>query len=295
MHSNVSQHPPFYHLKWGIVFILLAWLAFTIMATTSRIVTESVPVAIVIFFQNFISWLTIIPWIFLHGVGILKTKRFGLIAVRSIGGLFAFALLFLSVQRISLVDAILLNNAAPLIVPFAIWIWLKIPINHKLWPGILVGFLGIIFILKPGVGMFNSGAFYAIGAALCLSVVMIAVRLLSYTERHHTVLFYYFAIASALCLPFIFVFWQSMNVVQWAQIILIGLLSAFGQWCFMRAFHHGKPSQLSPFCYMAVVYSAFIEWILWGKIPDLFACLGILLVCMGGIWTIRLSKPPPNN
>jgi hypothetical protein len=87
------------------------------------------------FFQNFISWLIIIPWIFLHGIHSLKTQRAGLIFVRSIGGLFAFAFLFMAVQRTSLVDAILLNNAAPLIVPFAVWIWLKIPINHKLWPG----------------------------------------------------------------------------------------------------------------------------------------------------------------
>jgi len=44
----------------------------------------------------------------------------------------AFTLLFMAVQQTSLVDAVLLNNAAPLIVPFAVWIWLKIPINHQL-------------------------------------------------------------------------------------------------------------------------------------------------------------------
>ena len=102
------------------------------MATISRFATATVPLLTVIFFQNFISWLTIIPWVCVHGIHSLRTQRLGLIFVRSIGGLLAFTLLFMAVQQTSLVDAVLLNNAAPLIVPFAVWIWLKIPINHQL-------------------------------------------------------------------------------------------------------------------------------------------------------------------
>jgi drug/metabolite transporter (DMT)-like permease len=120
---------------------------------------------------------------------------------------------------------------------------------------------------------------------------MIAVRRLSYTERHHTVLFYYFFISSALSLPLSLYHWKSLNGLEWLELISVGLLSVFGQWCFMRAFHHAKPSQLGPFCYMAVVYSGLIEWTLWGKVPDIFAWIGIALVCAGGIWTIRYSNP----
>lgn len=290
-----QNHAPFYHLKLGIIFILTAWLTFTLMATLSRFASTTVPLPTVIFFQNFVSWLIMIPWVFLHGIHSLRTQRFALIFVRSVGGLLAFAFLFMAVQRTSLVDAILLNNTAPLIVPFAVWIWLKIPINHKLWPGIIAGFLGIIFILKPGKEILDLGALYALGAALSLSIVMIAVRLLSYTERHHTVLFYYFLIASVLCLPLSLYNWKALNGIEWLEIIAIGLLSAAGQWCFMRAFHHAKPSQLGPFCYIAVVYSGLIEWALWGKVPDLFAWIGIVLVCAGGIWTIRYGQPKGTN
>ncbi len=262
------------------------------MATLSRIATTTISLGTILFFQNFISWVSILPWVFIHGIGSLRTERFGLILVRGFGGTLAFTFLFLAVQRTTLVDAVLLNNAAPILIPFAVWIWLKIPINHKLWPGIIAGFLGIIFILKPGKEILNPGALYALGAAVCMSIVMIAVRLLSYTEKHHTVLFYYFLIGSTLTLPFMFYSWHHLNGVEWCEIILIGALSSFGQWTFMRAFHHAKPSQLGPFCYMAVVYSGLIEWLLWGKVPDHFAWLGILLVIVGGLWTIRFSQPP---
>ena len=126
---------------------------------------------------------------------------------------------------------------------------------------------------------------------MCLSIVMIAVRRLSYTDRHHSVLFYYFFIASVLCLPLSLYHWKSLNEIESIQVTAIGFLSAFGQWCFMRTFHHAKPSQLGPFCYMAVVNSGFIEWVIWGKVPDLLAWIGIALVCAGGIWSIRYSNP----
>lgn len=287
------QHHPFYHLKWGIFFILLAWLAFTLMATLSRIATATVPLSSVLVFQNFVSWLAIVPWVFIHRIHSLRTERFGLIFVRSFLGTVGFALLFLAVERTSLVDAVLLNNAAPLLVPFVVWIWLKKPINHKLWPGIIAGFIGIIFILKPGKALLDPGALFALASACCMALAMISVRLLSYTERSHVVLFYYFLIGSLITLPFSLYFWKPLYGIEWLELILIGCFSVLGQWCFMRAFHHAKPTHLGPFCYMAVVYSGIIEWILWGKVPDLFAWMGILLVVMGGIWTIRHSEPPP--
>ncbi|HSX26550.1 MAG TPA: EamA family transporter, partial [Chlamydiales bacterium] len=287
------EHPPLYHLKLGILFILLAWLFFTLMATLSRFATATLSLSTVIFFQNFIGLLGVIPWIFHHGSSSLKTDRFGLILVRALTGLLSFIFLFMAVERTSLVDAILLNNAAPILIPFVTWIWLKIPINHKLWPGIIAGFLGIILILKPGKEIIDPGALLAFGAAISSSITMVSIRLLTSTERHHTVLFYYFLIASFLCLPISLYTWKNPTGIEWLYLIGIGVLYYCGQWAFIRAFHHAKPSELGPFCYMAVVYSGFIEWILWGNIPDLLVWIGIALVCIGCIWTIRHSKPTP--
>ncbi|HEY2809915.1 MAG TPA: hypothetical protein VGJ00_00775 [Rhabdochlamydiaceae bacterium] len=63
--------------------------------------------------------------------------------------------------------------------------------------------------------------------------------------------------------------------------LAIGLLSAVGQWFFMKAFHHAKPSQLGPFCYMAVVYSGFIEWIFWEKFQMFLLGWGFFLSVLG--------------
>lgn len=286
-------HKPHFHLKWGIFFILVAWLAFSVLTTLSRFASASVSLATIVFFQNFISLVLILPWVFRNGMQPLKTERLGLIIFRGFAGLIGFFLLFLAVKSTSLVDAMLLNNTGPLFIPFVVWIWLKIPINHKLWPGIVGGFIGIIFVLHPGAEIINPGAFFALISGFTLSLIMVSVRLLSYTERSHTVLFYYFLIASLAPLPFAIYEWTSPTLIVWIELVCIGLLSMFGQWCFLRAFHHAKPSQLGPFCYSAIIYSALIEWAIWDKVPNLWAWIGIFLICFGGIWTILFSRQPP--
>ncbi|MGL4540118.1 MAG: DMT family transporter [Candidatus Rhabdochlamydia sp.] len=280
------------HLKYGIGYILIACFFITAMATLSRFASNHVSLPVIIFFQNFISLITVLPWIFKHGWSSLRTEHMGLIIVRSLAGLLSFSFLFLAVRRISLVNAVLLNNAAPLLLPFVAWIWLKLPINHKLWPGILCGFLGVLFILKPGTEIINPGALYGLAAAVTLSVAMLTLRRLSHTDRNHTVLFYYFLFSSLICLPLSIYWWTTPNFLEWLQIIFIGIFSAAGQWSLVRAFHHANPTVLGPFCYVAVIYSGIFEWVLYGIIPDWIGLVGVFLVCLGGIWTIRFNRLP---
>jgi drug/metabolite transporter (DMT)-like permease len=260
------------------------------MTALSRIASQTAPVSIIVFFQNLISWVLVAPWIAKYGFSSLRTKRFGLISFRSVTGLVGFATLFLAAQRIPLVDSILLYNSAPIFIPFVLWIWLKVPIDHKLWPGILVGLMGIILILKPGKEIFDLGALFGLCSSLSLSLIMVSIQLLAKTEKDLVVLFYYFLIASILSLPFAIYFWVPLTQQQWMEVIGIGIFSILGQWSFMRAFHYQTPAQLGPFCYMAVVYSVLIQWALWNHLPDFFVWGGIFLVCAGSLWTLHSNS-----
>jgi drug/metabolite transporter (DMT)-like permease len=178
----------------GITYILIAWLLFTFMTIGSRFATKTVPISTILLFQNLIGLMTVLPWLKKHGWGLLHTERFGLILFRSLISLIAIWLSFLAVQRISLVNTMLFNNASPLWIPFVVLLWLKLPIRHIIWPGLIGGFLGILLILKPGAEVIQSATLFALGAGLLQSINMVSLRKLSFTERNHTVLFYYFLI-----------------------------------------------------------------------------------------------------
>jgi drug/metabolite transporter (DMT)-like permease len=279
------------HLKAGITYILIAWLFFTVMTIITRFASATVPIATILLFANLIGLASVIPWLSKHGWGLMRTERFGLILFRSLVSLSAIVFSFLAVQRTTLVDTMLFNNASPLWIPFVVLLWRKIPINHKLWPGLIGGFVGIILILQPGKGMIHLGSFFAIIAGFLQSFNMVSLRVLSYTERNHTVMFYYFLICSLACLPLSIYEWTMPGAKEWGEIALIGILFALGQWAFVRAFHHAKASQLGPFCYSAVVFAVLIDWGFFGQIPNLLSWIGIALVCAGGIWALRFNQP----
>ncbi len=278
------------HYWMGIGYILVAWLLFTLMTLVARLASREVSLGTILFFQNLIGLATILPWLGKHRWESLKTQRFGLIFFRTIVSQIAILLSFLAVQRTSLVDTMLFTNTSPLWIPFVILVWRKIPIQHSMWPGLLAGFIGIVFVLQPGKEIIQLGALFAIGAGFLQSVNMVSLRLLSYTERNHTVLFYYFLIGALMSAPFLLVSWPAGNWILWGEVAAAGLCFSLGQWAFVRAFHFAKASQLGPFCYAAVVYSVLLDWVFYGQMPDLLGWIGISLICAGGIWSIRFAR-----
>jgi drug/metabolite transporter (DMT)-like permease len=297
--TDVSQaHSHRSNLRVGISYILFGMLFLSLLSLISRYTSKNVPLSTILMFQGFIGLIFILPWLYAHGFESLKTKRFGLIFLRSfIGGIGGFVLIFLAVQRTTLVNTLLLSSSSPLYVPLVFWIWKKAPINHLLWPGVIGGFLGVALILQPTQAIVNAGALFALAAGVLGSVNIVANRLLSYTERNHTVLFYYFGITGIVCLPASLYQWVSPTLWDWGGILAIGILTAGMIWCNFRAFHFAKATVLGPFFYSSVIYSVILDWALYVEVPNLLAWIGIAFVCLGGIWTILFGRPeasPPN-
>ncbi|MES2274213.1 MAG: DMT family transporter [Chlamydiota bacterium] len=286
-----SPHTPGFHLRRGVALILLAWVFFTVMSPLVRQVSEHLPITAILCMQGIVGALCVMPWMVKHGKESFKTKSWGLILVRTGAGLLVYTFLLLAILHTSLVDAYLLSNATPLLLPMIVWIWRRTPIEHILWPGIFVGFIGILLILKPGAEILNIGALYGVGAALFGAIAMVALRLLSYTTRSHTVLFYYFLLSALVTFPLVIWSGKFPSGVDWIKLLSIACLATVAQVTMIRAFHHAKPTVLGPFNYAAVVYAGVLDWILYGTQPDLFAWIGIVLICCGGIWSIRFSSP----
>lgn len=257
-----------------------------------RWTAKAVPISAILFVMNIVSFLFTVPIIMRFGWEDLKTKRIALISFRAVSGLCGFTFLFLAVQKISLTNALLLNNSAPLLLPIIIYFWLKTKIDRRLWISMGVGFLGICFILKPNQAILDLGAIYGVLAAVFLALGMVAVRLLSYTERHHTILFYYFLFASIIMAPIAFYNWVPFGFLELVNMFIIGALSFFGQLCFIRAFHNAKASQIGPFNYVAVIYGGILDWVFFHNVPDRYSIIGVILVCAGGISSIFFSQPP---
>lgn len=260
------------------------------MYAVSIFAARSASVPQMIFFRNLISLIIILPWMLKHGKTSFKTSRIGLILARSVTSILTPGLMFIAIQKTSLVDASLLSNSAPLFVPFIVALCFKKSINHRLWPALIIGFIGIAFILKPDVHSFDGGALFALAAGVCMAISTVAVRLTTTTEKIHTVLFYLFLIGALLMLPLTCFYWQTLNLKILLELTLMGILAALGQAAFVKACHYATATQLAPFGYSTVIFAGMIDFALWGKIPDWLSIVGILFVCAGGVLTILITR-----
>ncbi|MCI0381674.1 MAG: DMT family transporter [Chlamydiae bacterium] len=285
---NEAESPPFIN---GVLLIIFAWVFFTVMIAISRYVSPLTSIPIVLLFQNGISLLFILPWMIEKGKTSFHTPKYHLLILRTVAGYLNFTFIFLAVQRTSLVNTLLLSNSAPIFIPLIIWIWRRIAVGYKLWLGIIIGFIGIGLILKPDIDFMNTGVLFALGSAISFSISMIAQRRLIKTEPKYTILFYYFLAGTLISFPFAIYTWNIPLTIL-PLLILIGVLSVIGQLAFLQALQFGKPSALSPFNYISVVYAAIIEWIIWNQFPDLFSILGIILISVGGILTMIYENKP---
>jgi drug/metabolite transporter (DMT)-like permease len=252
-----------------------------------------VPSLQVVFFQYGISLLIFIPLVLKDGVSGLKTKRMGLMCFRSLAGSLCQLLFIIAVTRISLLNSVLLANAAPLFIPLVIWFWLRKTVQPIVWLSLVVGLLGICLIIRPGPDLLtNPASLIALLAAVFSAIALVATNRLSESEKTFTILFYNFAVSTAL-LFFLSIFsWKGTNLHETLLLVGAGVFYAFTQYLLVIAYKYATAAEISPFNYSVVVFSGLLGWVCFGNVPDGMDLLGTLLVCAGGILCIKLGHHP---
>ncbi|MGA2584968.1 MAG: DMT family transporter [Tepidisphaeraceae bacterium] len=289
--SQLAPPPtPAQNVPAGAALIMGAFLLVAIMSALGK--GAGVSTSAIVFFQNFISLLLFLPWALHDGVAGLKTQHLLLQGVRGLGGVLSQALMFIAILKMPLMNTVLLSNSAPLFIPVVAWIWLKEKIRFRTAISLVIGFVGVLFILRPGPELLrNPAALLATAAAICSAIALVTVNRLSSTEPTYRILFYYFLTASLLTAPFLPFGWHSPDKKQWLSLLGIGICQAAVQLLIIIAYQYAKPGRIAPFNYSVVVFSGLIGWIVWHDRPDALALAGVLLVTAGGIFTTLKAGP----
>jgi drug/metabolite transporter (DMT)-like permease len=273
----------------GILLIVTAFFCVAVMSAFGK-AASNVSTATISFFQSFISLVLFLPWTLRHGIKDLKTTQLPLHIARALSGLLSQVLYFWAVKEMTLIDAVLLVNAAPLFIPIVALVWNRTPITLAVGISLLVGFVGVVLIIKPGEELFtNPSALIALSAALFSAIALVSVNKLSGHNEPDTILFYYFFIASLATLPFAIFNWSEPTATEWGYLLGVGVFMAAAQLLIILAYQHATASQIAPFNYSVVIFSGLIGWVVWQNALGWVSGIGIVLVCVGGILSILLA------
>lgn len=248
-------------------------------------------------FRYAIGFIMLAP-IFLHmGWGELKTKRLGLHVTRLVIACVAQVGLFVAVIHLKLADATAIMFSKPLFTTIVAVILLSEIVRARRWAATVIGFMGVIIMIRPGSAAMDPVALIAIGAALCLAVANVIIRFMSKTEPPNRILFYYHIGGIVIFLGPALWTWQTPVGVEWVLLFLIGFLTTVGMICYVRAFSAGEANAVGPIEYARLIYAGVFGYFLFSEVPDIWTILGGLIIVACSLYIARdeARRPPAST
>lgn len=283
---------PSLDLRRGALLMVASALLFAAMAAAVSLLARELANAPVVFFRHFLMLLFLLPWLWRNGPRALATRDLRGHLARGLAGVAAVACYFYAIARLRLADAVLLNQSMPLFIPLVERAWLGERVPGRLWGALGVGFAGLLLILRPGTGVFDPAALVGLASAVLAAIAQVGIRRLTRTEPVTRIIFYFGLVASLVALPPALYWWTPPSAAAWALLLLMGAFATVGQFTLTRAYVHAPAARVGPFLYAGPVFAGLLDWLIWGRLPDLLFVAGALLVIAAATLTLRLRGVP---
>jgi drug/metabolite transporter (DMT)-like permease len=263
----------------GALLVTGAALMFASMGGLIRHVSVQLPNEQLVFFRNLFGLLVLLPVIWARGERVgLKTSHPGLHLIRSLFGLAAMYCFFYALSVLALADAVLLNFTAPLFIPFVAMLWLGERPGLRVWAAIVIGFGGVLLMLRPGSGLYAWAALSGLASGAFASVAMVSLRKLSATEPAVRVVLYFGVIGTIVSAIPLLWNWHPVSLPSLALLAGAGLLASSGQYLLSWGYGCAPAAQIGPFTYTSVVFAAGYGWLFWQELPGWSTAAGAVLI-----------------
>ena len=267
--------------------MLLAVLLYGCMDALIKFQSARYPVVEVMFFRSLFALIPL-GWLIRRGGGwtALRTRQPRLQAVRALVGFVSLYCFIESFALMPLADVVAIGFAAPLFITALSVPLLGEPVGWRRWSAVLVGFLGVLIMVRPGSGMLGFAAAVALLGTLTYALSIIIIRRLSATDGNAPTVasFTIFAVlATGMVLPFS---WVTPVATDWIMLVAMGLLGGAGQIAFTHAFRLAPPVIVAPFDYANMLLATGLGYLVWGDVPTATILAGAMLVIASGLYIV---------
>lgn len=195
----------------------------------------------------------------------------------------------LAFRYLPLADTHAIAGIAPLLVTALAVPFLGEKVGMRRWTAIGIGFLGLLIIVRPGIGVFNPAALIALAGAVLWSVYQILVRKVSDDDAATSLL--YMAVIGAVVMtalaPF---FWKPPDTTGWLLLLSLGVVGSLGHYILILAFRAAPASTLQPFHYIVLLWATAIGYWVFGDLPDAWTILGAAIIAGSGLYAFYRER-----
>lgn len=271
----------------GIVVLMLAAVAFALMAALIKLVGARLHVTQILLIRQLGMLLMLAPILVTNFKQSISTKRLDLQVVRIVFALIAMLCGFTALIHMPLADATAIAFAKSFFTTIFAVLLLQEIVGVYRWCAIGIGFGGVFIMLQPGSDSFSIYGILALVGAAAAGLVMVVIRLLSRTESPTTILlFQSLGVAIIMIIPALY-WWQNPTLKEWLLLIGIGFVSYYGQKANIYAFKWGEASLLASLDYSRLLYATLFGYLLFDQLPDVYTWVGAGIIICASIYTIR--------
>ncbi len=223
--------------------------------------------------------------------GVARTNRLWLQTLRSLLLFGSTALNFLALRHLQLAETLSIQFATPLMVALLAGPLLGEWSSRRRLAAIGIGFLGVLVIVRPGVGEVQPAVLLSIGNMLCYAFYVVTTRMLAATDSTATTMFYSGFAGLALMSPLLPWIWTTPTAWQvWALLIGVGLFGTMGHWLLVLAHARAPANVLAPFIYTQLVWSVLLGYIVFGDVPNRWTLIGASIVVGSGLYLLAQER-----
>jgi len=277
--------------------MLLSILLFSLMDANVKWLGATYPTSQIMFFRCALALVPVLVIITMRGgMVILRTRQKKLHLLRSLMGVSAMGLAFYAFSLMPLAEAVSLLHTAPLFMTALSVLLLREKVGLRRWSAVLLGFAGMLLVIRPGAGMLESGSLYMLAAAFLIGGTTIVIRILGRLDDPVCITFYFTATGVVVSLfGLLLQGWIAPDGSDLLLLILVGLLGGMAQYLMTLSYQNLAVAIVAPLKYLTIVSGGLIAYLVWGEVPDLQSVCGITVIVASGLYTLhrelQLKKP----
>jgi drug/metabolite transporter (DMT)-like permease len=285
-----DAHPHRQTLR-GIMLIMAAVFMFSAMDTLAKFMLQSYPMSALMWarYMVHVTVMVLLLWPRM-GVRLLRTGRPGLQILRGVLLVMSTVFFYFALRYLPLAEAAAISFVGPVLTALLSGPMLGDKVTPRQWVAVILGFVGVLIIMRPGGGVLSLPAVFPLATAILFSIYQIVTRKLSGREHPYTTLFYTAIVGAAVTSFAAPLNWVPPTPLQTFLMVCIGLLGGFGHLLLIRAMEHASPSTLAPFVYSQLVWSTLLAYLAFGDFPEKVTLIGMLVVVAAGLLAVNWSQ-----
>jgi drug/metabolite transporter (DMT)-like permease len=229
----------------------------------------------------------VVPVILRVGLYELLSARIRLHASRGFVHGIGVMLWFYAMSRLPIAEVTALGFTTPVFTAVGAMLILGERVKNYRVAGILLGFVGAMIVLRPGLRIIDFGAVAMLFAAPLFACSLLLAKVATRTESSSVIVALLSIFCTVTLLPLALIYWRTPTMEEWSLLFLTAMFATLGHYFLTRAFQSAELSALQPFSFLQLVWAILLGLVVFGEQPDLWIGLGAGLIVFSATWIGR--------